>query len=103
MVADLGASLGLDWPEYAPQTRECLAQALPGFGSATNPTDLTAAAIGQDGAYERAARAILADPAIDVMIPVLTIASTSDIRSEEHTSELQSLMRITYAVLFLNK
>jgi len=81
MVADLGASLGLDWPEYAPRTRERLAQALPGFGSAANPTDLTAAAIGQDGAYEQAARAILADPAVDVMIPVLTIASASDIQT----------------------
>ena len=81
MVADLGASLGLEWPEYTAQTRECLAQALPGFGSATNPTDLTAAAIGQDGAYEQAARAILADPAVDVMIPVLTIASAADIRT----------------------
>src|SRR3546814_6855171 len=29
--------------------------------------------------------------------------STADIRSEEHTSELQSLMRISYAVLLLKK
>src|SRR3546814_5928635 len=27
----------------------------------------------------------------------------ADVRSEEHTSELQSLMRISYAVLCLNK
>src|SRR3546814_1553317 len=30
-------------------------------------------------------------------------ANTSDARSEEHTSELQSLMRITYAVFCLKK
>src|SRR3546814_1348790 len=30
-------------------------------------------------------------------------ASTSDVRSEEHTSELQSLMRISYAVFCLKK
>src|SRR3546814_1006681 len=30
-------------------------------------------------------------------------ARTSTIRSEEHTSELQSLMRISYAVFCLNK
>src|SRR3546814_9010903 len=30
-------------------------------------------------------------------------ASTSDVRSEEHTSELQSLMRISYAVYCLKK
>src|SRR3546814_8997839 len=29
--------------------------------------------------------------------------SWADIRSEEHTSELQSLMRISYAVISLNK
>src|SRR3546814_1038354 len=33
---------------------------------------------------------------------IRTIAST-DIRSEEHTSELQSLMRISYAVFCLKK
>src|SRR3546814_8297659 len=32
-----------------------------------------------------------------------TIAPTSGSRSEEHTSELQSLMRITYAVFCLKK
>src|SRR3546814_8759118 len=30
-------------------------------------------------------------------------AAGSDVRSEEHTSELQSLMRISYAVFFLKK
>src|SRR3546814_9989558 len=30
-------------------------------------------------------------------------AETRDVRSEEHTSELQSLMRISYAVFCLNK
>src|SRR3546814_8875164 len=32
-----------------------------------------------------------------------TFAPFASIRSEEHTSELQSLMRISYAVLCLNK
>src|SRR3546814_8172661 len=37
-------------------------------------------------------------------VPILpTIISTSGNRSEEHTSELQSLMRISYAVLCLKK
>src|SRR3546814_8374574 len=33
----------------------------------------------------------------------MTIADTVTIRSEEHTSELQSLMRISYAVFCLKK
>jgi len=81
MVADLGASVGIEWPDYADATKAQLEEALPGFGSASNPTDLTAAAIGQPGAYERAARTILADPSVNVMIPVLTIASATDIRT----------------------
>src|SRR3546814_5762142 len=34
---------------------------------------------------------------------VLALANTRDSRSEEHTSELQSLMRISYAVFCLKK
>src|SRR3546814_1801458 len=36
-------------------------------------------------------------------IEVLTDARPVDVRSEEHTSELQSLMRISYAVFCLKK
>ena len=81
MVADLGASLGIEWPSYAEATIARLDAMLPGFGAAANPTDLTAAAIGREGAYEAAAAAILDDPSVDVLIPVLTMASTSDVRT----------------------
>src|SRR3546814_5226869 len=46
---------------------------------------------------ERACRAV--DIAIDLGLPVLNFS----FRSEEHTSELQSLMRISYAVFCLKK
>src|SRR3546814_8341540 len=36
-------------------------------------------------------------------VPTITIAPRFDLRSEEHTSELQSLMRISYAVFCLKK
>src|SRR3546814_3664409 len=45
-------------------------------------------------AEERSCRAFTASP---------TTATRSTIRSEEHTSELQSLMRISYAVFCLKK
>src|SRR3546814_8390637 len=35
--------------------------------------------------------------------PMHTVTSSATRRSEEHTSELQSLMRISYAVFCLNK
>src|SRR3546814_10433137 len=40
---------------------------------------------------------------IMVMVDALRRASAGRIRSEEHTSELQSLMRISYAVFCLKK
>src|SRR3546814_5663974 len=36
-------------------------------------------------------------------VPTITIYPRFDLRSEEHTSELQSLMRISYAVFCLKK
>src|SRR3546814_3489643 len=46
----------------------------------------------------------LADvPVIDLHVPVISKLSTPQRRSEEHTSELQSLMRTSYAVFCLNK
>src|SRR3546814_7461554 len=40
---------------------------------------------------------------VPVVVKVLPRATTDLSRSEEHTSELQSLMRISYAGFFLNK
>ncbi len=86
MVADLGAALEIEWPQYQTETCEQLAELLPGFGATANPTDLTAAAIGQPGAYARATEIILQDPAVDVLIPVMTIASAADVRSVAEVS-----------------
>src|SRR3546814_7298436 len=40
---------------------------------------------------------------LDMLMPEMDGISVADMRSEEHTSELQSLMRISYAVLCLKK
>src|SRR3546814_2244586 len=50
---------------------------------------------GRVSAYQGSSSAILIDPD--------STPSTMSARSEEHTSELQSLMRISYAVFCLNK
>src|SRR3546814_10895222 len=42
-------------------------------------------------------------PAISILSPPRRARSTGPLRSEEHTSELQSLMRISYAVFGLKK
>ena len=81
LLADMGAAQGLQWPELSAATQTELQTQLPGFGVAANPADLTAAAIGQKGAFALAAQTILKDPAIEVMMPVLTIASADEVRS----------------------
>src|SRR3546814_1130716 len=43
------------------------------------------------------------NPTTYVTRPILTAVRPDDDRSEEHTSELQSLMRISYAVFCLKK
>ncbi len=80
MVADLGAAEGIEFPEYSQATRDALGALLPGFGAASNPTDLTAAAIGQQDTYILAAEVILGDPCVDALVPVITFAPASEIR-----------------------
>src|SRR3546814_9670708 len=54
------------------------------------------AVLGQHGSSESHFAPVLPDA-------VVFAHSTDDVRSEEHTSELQSLMRISYAVFCLKK
>src|SRR3546814_6771213 len=64
-----------------------------GFSSRTI---LFTAAIRAEGGWRE--RPLVARLQRDVAVPML-----ADVRSEEHTSELQSLMRISYAVFCLKK
>jgi len=81
LLADLGAATGIEWPTYSADTQARLRELLPGFGAASNPTDLTSAAIGQPGAFAAATAAVLDDPAVDLLIPVVTNVSSADIRA----------------------
>src|SRR3546814_1155557 len=63
-------------------------------------------------AHERWAQLAIANPRASSVLHVLVaqmgrhnaiVASQTTLRSEEHTSELQSLMRISYAVFCLKK
>ncbi len=87
MVADLGAGLGIEWPAYTEQTQQALGACLPGFGTASNPTDLTAAAINQEGKFVAAVTTILADPNVDALVPVLTIAQAKEVRGVAEMSD----------------
>src|SRR3546814_3120490 len=69
----------------------------PRCGTA-RPVPLRAGACAGDGSRPRACCGAIADVA-----RVRSVGGEAPTRSEEHTSELQSLMRISYAVFCLKK
>ena len=81
MVADLGAGEGVQFPGYAAATQAKLKEYLPGFSGTSNPTDLTAAAVGRPDAFASVAKIIAEDPAIDAVVPVITFSPKAEIRS----------------------
>src|SRR3546814_4294429 len=92
------ASSGWGWKPTRPSWRNSwmpnLAQALRAAGLVAAIAALLTIAVSQAGAHERKPSDPSALPAGDFGGPF---------RSEEHTSELQSLMRISYAVFCLKK
>lgn len=81
MIADLGGARGMSFPPLAAPTTEALGELLPGFVAAGNPTDLTAASVGRDDVFASVCRVLHDDPAIDIVMPVITFAPAADIRS----------------------
>src|SRR3546814_2684355 len=82
-----------------------VALALAMVGAATPAFAIDASFYTYDGFAEtvdafRLVAMIFADPRYETLVIVI---ATVGIRSEEHTSELQSLMRISYAVFCLKK
>lgn len=74
LLSDLGASIGLEWPEYSEETQAILASLMPSFGRAANPTDLTAGAIGSPDRYRKVLDTVVADDVVDTLIPIITFA-----------------------------
>jgi acyl-CoA synthetase (NDP forming) len=66
LCADACEAAGLDLPELAQETRDALAEALPGDSSVANPVDMLGSATG--ATYERAIPTLLADPRLDALI-----------------------------------
>src|SRR3546814_4410237 len=62
-----------------------------------------AGTLGLSLASSQISRAILLQPRLGITLPQTTRSGSARSRSEEHTSELQSLMRISYAVFCLKK
>lgn len=79
LFADLGATLGIQWPTYSTRTVERLNAVLPAFGAPTNPTDLTTASTGNPEKFAQALKAIADDESVDFVVPIFTANSKGEI------------------------
>jgi acyl-CoA synthetase (NDP forming) len=77
LMADLGAGVGLEWCHLARETDAGLRQLLPSFGVLSNPVDLTSAQTGAPTLFTDAMRLVARDPAVDIVIPVLVVATAA--------------------------
>src|SRR5262245_9948282 len=78
-LADVGDTLGIEWPDYSPATQTKLQEFMPGYGKVSNPTDMTSLATGEPEKFREALNAIAADPAIDAVTPIFAFLSREDI------------------------
>lgn len=68
MAADKAEVLGIDLPQPGPDTRAVLSKAIPEFGSARNPCDITAQVLSDPVSFRKCADALLADPAYGALV-----------------------------------
>jgi acyl-CoA synthetase (NDP forming) len=74
MCADAAEQAGLPLTELAASTCEQLRAILPGFATASNPLDLTAALMGNNGMYPTVLEALGSDPDADMFLIGIPVA-----------------------------
>jgi acetate---CoA ligase (ADP-forming) len=68
MAADHAEALGLDMPQPRPEAEKVLRAAIPDFGAARNPCDLTAQAASNPASFGECVMAMAADPQYGVIV-----------------------------------
>lgn len=78
LFADLGSLAGLEFPPLAEETRQRLAKELGGSSEMLNPIDLTGGMVTDHTIWERCLAVLLEDPAVEVAVPIITVAQNYD-------------------------
>jgi acyl-CoA synthetase (NDP forming) len=78
LIADRGEELGLELPGFSAVTTELLGQALPAYGHAQNPLDVTGAALADSELWIKAIDAIASDPAIGLIGAVISMPKENE-------------------------
>jgi acyl-CoA synthetase (NDP forming) len=74
LCADAADQVGLPLAELADATHKQLTKMLPGFATAANPLDLTAAVIGNSGMYRQVLEVLGSEPAADMFLIGIPVA-----------------------------
>lgn len=88
-LADLCTDAGLEVVKLAPETCRKLQENLPAFITAGNPVDLTSHAMMEEGILKNALEAVLADPAVDLVLVYFNVAG-------EPTRQIIGQLEATY-------
>lgn len=78
LAADLAAPRGFELVPLGEDTVARMQERLPGFGTVTNPLDLTAAGVSDALMFPRCVEILATDEHVDAVIPVLTVAVDYD-------------------------
>ncbi|MBQ62389.1 MAG: hypothetical protein CMQ19_09970 [Gammaproteobacteria bacterium] len=89
MMTDMCQSNGLEVPEIGGETKKCLEEVLPPFGSAKNPIDLTAAAANDPRMMGRSLKVLSAAKEIDIVL------MQGFIRDKESAQEIIDIQQAT--------
>lgn len=79
LLADMAAQRGLRFPDLAEATQQRIRGLLVKTGPIANPVDLSGGQVSDHGVWGRCLEQLLADPAVGIGVPILTIARNYDV------------------------
>ncbi len=71
LMADIAETLGLSLPSLAPETAEPVSRLIPGYGSTSNPLDITGG-LAED-VFFRSLEPFVGDPNLDIIVATITM------------------------------